>query len=59
MRWVVGSILHGGPSFTQCSTTGITKAVVCAVMWGDAYIQDSLLLTDESSPCNGGSGFPI
>ena len=37
VRWVVGSILHGG-SFddfsrsSQCSTTGVTKAVVCAIL---------------------------
>ena len=30
VRWVVGSILHGvGP---QCSTTGVTKAVVCVIL---------------------------
>ena len=37
VRWVVGSILHGGPTelisrSRKCSTTGVTKAVVCAIM---------------------------
>ena len=33
VRWVVGSILHGGPTeiFCQCSTTGVTKVVVCVL----------------------------
>ena len=35
--WVVGSILHGGPIelflvSSQCSTTGVTKAVVCIIL---------------------------
>ena len=30
VRWVVGSIPHGGAS--QCSTTGVTKAVVSAIL---------------------------
>ena len=29
VRWVVGSIL---PGWTQCSTTGVTKAVVCIIL---------------------------
>ena len=37
VRWVVGSILHGGPielfyRSSLCSTTGVTKAVVCVIM---------------------------
>ena len=37
VRWVVGSILHGGPvelfpCFSQCSMTGVTKAVVCIIL---------------------------
>ena len=37
VRWVVGSILHGGPiefvsRSIQCSTTGITKIVACALL---------------------------
>ena len=36
VRWVDGSILHGGPtdyfSFQTVLTTGVTKVVVCAIM---------------------------
>ena len=37
VRWVVGSIHHGGPielfsRSSQCSTTGVTKAVVCVIL---------------------------
>ena len=36
VRWVIGSILHGAISrSSQCSTTGVTQAVVC--LWDDAY----------------------
>ena len=36
MKWVVGSILHGGPIevFLFPATTGETKAVVCAILCG-------------------------
>ena len=34
VRWVVGSILHGVDPL--CSTTGVTKAVVCAFLWDGA-----------------------
>ena len=55
VRWVVGSILHGAISrSTQCSTTGVTNAVVC----GMVHIKEPLLLIDKSSLC-GGSGFPF
>ena len=40
----------------QCSTTGVTKAVVCVC--GMAHIKEPLLLIAKSSPC-GGSGFPL
>ena len=32
--WVIGSIPHGGPisHSSQCSTAGITKAVVCDII---------------------------
>ena len=37
VRWVVGSILHGVDplsyfSSSQCSTTGVAKAVVCVIL---------------------------
>ena len=43
VRWVVGSIPHGGPieltsHSSQISTTGVTKAMVCAILHvDDAY----------------------
>ena len=42
--------IHCGCS--QCSTTGITKSVVCGMM----HIKEPLLLIGKSSIC-GGSGF--
>ena len=36
VRWVVGSILHGGPiGLFLVPTTGVTKAVVCVIMMWD------------------------
>ena len=34
VRWVVGSILYGGAitCTSQCSTTGVKKAVVCVIL---------------------------
>ena len=38
MRWVVGSIQHGGPielflvPVSASSTTGVTKAVICVIL---------------------------
>ena len=40
----------------QCSTTGVTKAMLCAIL--SVYIKEPLLLIRKSSPC-GGSGFPL
>ena len=36
-RWVVGLIPHGGPIeqislYSQCSSTGVTKAVICVIL---------------------------
>ena len=44
---------------SQCSTTGVTKAVVCVILSvGMVRIKEPLLLIDKSSLC-GGSGFPF
>ena len=33
VRWVVGSIVHGvDPLSIECSTNGVTKAVVCVIL---------------------------
>ena len=37
---------------SQCSTTGITKAMVCAILSGMVHIKNP-------SPCSGDSGFPL
>ena len=42
---------------SQCSTIGVTKAVVCAMLWNG--IKEPLLLIRKSSPCSGGSGIPL
>ena len=59
-RCVVGSIIHGGAisRSSQCSTTGVTKAVVCAILCGMVHIKEPFLLIGKSSPC-GGRGFPL
>ena len=55
VRWVVGSILHGGPIelflVPASAPRRITKAVVCEIL-----SMGPLLRIGKSSPC-GGSGF--
>ena len=43
---------------SQCSTTGVTKAVVCVILCGMVHIKEPLLLIEKNNPCGGG-GFPI
>ena len=43
---------------SQCSTTGVTKAVVCVILSGMMHIKEPLLLIGKSSPC-GGNGLPL
>ena len=38
--------------------TGVTKAVVCVILYGIMHIKESLLLIGKCSPC-GGSRFPL
>ena len=49
--WTHGAICCS----SQCSTTGVTKAVVCANLY--MHIIEPLLLIGKSSPC-GDSKFP-
>ena len=42
---------------TQCSTTGVTKAVVYIILCGMVHIKEPLLVIEKSSPCSGRSGF--
>ena len=51
--WTHWAISHS----TQCSTTGVTKAMLCAILSEMVYIEDHLLLIGKSSPCSGGSRF--
>ena len=45
---------------SQCSTTGVTKVVVCVILSvGLVHIKDPLLLIRKSNPCRGGSKFPL
>ena len=58
VQWAIGSILHGGsPEIflvpNQCSTTGVTKAVVCVILFVGSFTYDPLLLFEKSGPCSG------
>ena len=56
VRWIVGSILYGGPiELFLVPASDLTKAVVCGIR-GMIHIKEPLLLIGKSSPC-GGSGF--
>ena len=43
----------------QCSSTGVTKVVVCTILSGMVDIKEPMLLIRKNSPCSGGSGFPL
>ena len=65
VRWVVGLILHGvdplgyflfQPAFYDWCNKGRGMSYpVC----GMVHIKEPLLLIGKSSPCSGGSGFPL
>ena len=42
---------------TQCSTAGLTKTMVCAVLSGMVHIKHLMLLIQKSNPCHGCSRF--
>ena len=52
-------MVHGGLSelflVCQCSTTGVTNAVVCTIL---VHIKYPLLLI-RKNPCSSGTGFPL
>ena len=52
--WTHQAISHS----SHCSTTGLTKDVVCASLSGMVCITEPLLLIEKSSPC-GSSGFSL
>ena len=39
--------------------TGVTKAVVCAILSRMVHIKEALMLIEKSSPSSGGSWFPL
>ena len=59
VQWVVGSILHGGPielflttinHSSQCSTTGITKAMVCAAVTSEMWLHGRAFAHGQIDP---------
>ena len=38
---------------------GVTKAVVCTILYGIVHIKELLLLIGKSSPCSGSSRLPL
>ena len=62
VRWVVGSILHGGPTELFLVPTRFHDWFnkgrgMCYAVCGMVHIKELLLLIGKSSPC-GGIGFP-
>ena len=63
VRWVVGSITHGGPIELFLVPASAPRLVyqrlwyVLSCLWDDAY-KKTLMLIGKSSPC-GGSGFSL
>ena len=58
VRWVVGSIHHGGPIelFYDLCNNG---RGMCYPVCGMVHIKHPLLLIGKSSPSSGSSGFPV
>ena len=56
-RWSYRAISHS----SQCSTTGVTKAVVCVFFYvcGIMDIKEHLLLIGKMCPFDGSSRFPL
>ena len=52
--WTHSAISHS----SQCSMTGVTKAVVCVILSGMVHIKELLLLIRKNSPY-GGNMFPL
>ena len=62
VRWVVGSILHGGPIklflVPACNDWCKNDRGMCYPVCGMMHIKELLLLIGKISPC-GDSGFPL
>ena len=65
--WVVGSIPHGGLAELFLVPASVAQPVyhqilwyVLLCLWDGAYKRNLVnLLVEKSSPCNGGSRFPL
>ena len=53
VRWVVGSILHGGP--IELFLVSGMYVSVCTMV----HIKERLLLIGNSCECSGDNGFPL
>ena len=58
VRWVVGSILHGGHIELFLRDWCNKGCYMCYPVFGMVHIKEPLLLIGKSSPC-GGSRFPL
>ena len=61
VRWIVGSIPHGGPlSYfsSQSFLSGTTNAVVCAILYVGWCIYKRSLAA-KSNQCSGDNRFPL
>ena len=57
VRWVFGSILHGGPIELFLVPSSAPRQV-CVILSGMVHIKEPLLLIGKCSPC-GSSGLPL
>ena len=60
VQWVIGSIPWSYFPFQSVDHDWMNKA--CGLCYPDyemVHIKDLLLLIEKSSPCSGGSGFPL
>ena len=65
VRWVVKSVLHGVDPLSYFSFQPVLHdwcnkgSGMCHPVSGMMHIKEPLLLIGMSSPCSGGSGFPL
>ena len=64
VRWVVGSILYGGPIELFLVIVIAPQLVnkghgVCYPLWNGVYVKYPLLLVRKSNPCRSGSRFSL
>ena len=59
VRWVVGSIVHGGPIELLLYGWYTKGRDMCYPVCGMVHIKEPLLLIEKSSLCSGGRGFTL